>query len=191
MIYIKLYLTFLKIGALAFGGGYATVPLIQRYVVNQNNWIEMHEFIDLISISQMTPGPIAINAATFVGQKISGIGGSIFATLGVVTPQFILMMFLGYFLFAKNKKFKFLDWMLNGIKAGIVSLIFITALELINTSIFSSSFNELFNRNFSVISIAAFTTFIIGFILYLKKINIFKIIALGAILGILINSIII
>src|SRR5699024_7133951 len=101
---------------------------IERYVVNENGWLIMEEFIDLISISQMTPGPIAVNAATFVGQKVGGFVGAVIATLGVITPQFILMMILGYFLFSKGKKFKALDWILNGIKAGVVSLILITAI---------------------------------------------------------------
>ena len=187
MIYMKLYLTFLKIGALAFGGGYATIPLIQRYVVNQNHWIKMNEFIDLISISQMTPGPIAVNAATFVGQKISGVPGSVAATAGVVTPQFILMMVLGYFLFDKNKKFKFLDWMLNGIKAGVVSLIFITVIDLINTSIFSNKFMDIFKMNFSGVHLTALITFFIGLVLYMKKVDIFKLIGTGAVLGIILN----
>lgn len=101
---IDLYLTFLKIGMMAFGGGYAVIPLIDEFVVEGNKWMNSKEFLDLISISQMTPGPIAINSATFVGQKVDGIIGSIVATLGVITPQFILMMILGYFLFSKNKK---------------------------------------------------------------------------------------
>ncbi len=179
ILLLELYLTFFKIGALAFGGGYATIPLIERYVVNENSWLVMEEFLDLISISQMTPGPIAVNSATFVGQKVGGIVGSIVATLGVVTPQFILMMFLGYFLFAKGKKFKALDWILNGIKAGVASLILITALELIQTSIFPEGILN--------IKIVPAITFVIGFILYIKKIDVLKLIAIGAIMGIALN----
>lgn len=179
ILLLELYLTFFKIGALAFGGGYATIPLIERYVVNENSWLAMEEFLDLISISQMTPGPIAVNSATFVGQKVGGIVGSIVATLGVVTPQFILMMFLGYFLFAKGKKFKALDWILNGIKAGVASLILITALELIQTSIFPEGILN--------IKIVPAITFVIGFILYIKKIDVLKLIAIGAIMGIALN----
>lgn len=179
ILLLELYLTFFKIGALAFGGGYATIPLIERYVVNENSWLVMEEFLDLISISQMTPGPIAVNSATFVGQKVGGLVGSIVATLGVVTPQFILMMFLGYFLFAKGKKFKALDWILNGIKAGVASLILITALELIQTSIFPEGIVN--------IKIVPAITFVIGFILYIKKIDVLKLIAIGAIMGIALN----
>ena len=75
MIYLKLFLSFLQIGLFSFGGGYAAMPLIQEQVVTQHGWLTMTEFTDLITISQMTPGPIAINAATFVGSKIAGVPG--------------------------------------------------------------------------------------------------------------------
>jgi chromate transporter len=180
---INLYLIFLKIGVLAFGGGYASIPLIEKYVVEQNQWISRLEFRDLVSISQMTPGPIAINSATFVGQKVYGLIGSIVATLGLVTPQFIMMMVLGHFLFTKNKQFTVLDWMLNGIKAGIVSLIFISAINLIQTSIFPKGIT------INKINISAGICFIVGIIMYLKKFSLFKMIFTGAVLGIVLNFI--
>lgn len=80
MIYLKLFLSFLQIGLFSFGGGYASLPLIREQVVEQNTWLSMSEFTDLITISQMTPGPIAVNSATFVGIKIAGIGGAVCAT---------------------------------------------------------------------------------------------------------------
>lgn len=75
MIYLKLFLSFLQIGLLSFGGGYAAMPLIKEQVVTQYGWLTMTEFTDLITISQMTPGPIAVNSATFVGNKIAGMPG--------------------------------------------------------------------------------------------------------------------
>lgn len=178
---LNLFLIFLKIGCFAFGGGYAVIPLISKYVVEENAWITTREFIDLISISQMTPGPIAINSATFVGQNVSGIIGSIIATTGLVLPQFILMMILGYFLFSKGKKFKIMDYSLLGIKAGVVSLIFITTLKLFQSSVFPEGLK------LSGISLAALISFIVGFILYLKKVDLFKLIGLGAVIGIAVN----
>ena len=178
---LKLYLIFLKIGVMAFGGGYAVIPLINEFVVKENGWMTPQEFLDLISISQMTPGPIAINSATFVGQKVGGIVGSIFATAGVVTFQFILMMILGYFLFSKNKTFKLLDWMLNGIKAGVVSLILITAISLFFESVFPNGFS------IAKISIPAAVCFVLGIVLYYKKVDLLKLIGMGAILGIVLN----
>ena len=178
---LNLFLIFFKIGCLAFGGGYAVIPLISKYVVEENAWISTREFIDLISISQMTPGPIAINSATFVGQSVSGIIGSIVATAGLVLPQFILMMILGYFLFSKNKKFKIMDYSLLGIKAGVVSLIFITTLKLFQSSVFPEGFK------LDSMSLAALISFVLGFLLYLKKIDLFKLIGLGAVIGIAVN----
>lgn len=178
---LNLFLIFFKIGCFAFGGGYAVIPLISKYVVEENAWISTKEFIDLISISQMTPGPIAINSATFVGQSVSGIIGSIVATAGLVLPQFVLMMILGYFLFSKNKKFKIMDYSLLGIKAGVVSLIFITTLKLFQSSVFPEGFK------LDGMSLAALISFVLGFLLYLKKIDLFKLIGLGAVVGIAVN----
>ena len=175
---LDLFLIFFKIGCFAFGGGYAVIPLISKYVVEEHAWISTREFIDLISISQMTPGPIAINSATFVGQNVHGLLGSILATAGLVLPQFILMMILGYFLFSKGKKFKIMDYSLLGIKAGVVSLIFITTLKLFQSSVFPEGLK------LQGMSLAALISFVIGFILYMKKVDLFKLIGLGAVIGI-------
>lgn len=175
---LDLFLIFFKIGCFAFGGGYAVIPLISKYVVEEHAWISTREFIDLISISQMTPGPIAINSATFVGQSVHGILGSILATTGLVLPQFILMMILGYFLFSKGKKFKIMDYSLLGIKAGVVSLIFITTLKLFQSSVFPEGLK------LQCMSLAALISFVIGFVLYMKKVDLFKLIGLGAVIGI-------
>ena len=87
MIYLQLFWSFFQVGALSFGGGYAALPLIQEQVVEQNNWLSSTEYIDILTISQMTPGPIALNASTFVGTKVAGIPGSLIATLGCITPS--------------------------------------------------------------------------------------------------------
>ena len=84
MIYLQLFLSFLQIGAFSFGGGYAAMPLIQSQVVDSHKWLSMAEFTNLITISQMTPGPIAVNSATFVGLKVAGIGGAAVATAGCI-----------------------------------------------------------------------------------------------------------
>lgn len=92
MIFIELLLSFLQIGLLSIGGGYAALPIIQEQVVNLHGWLDMREFADILTISQMTPGPIAINAASFVGTKIAGLPGAIVATAGVVIPSFIIVL---------------------------------------------------------------------------------------------------
>ena len=87
MIYIQLFLSFLQVGALSFGGGYAAMPLIQEQVVNLHSWLSMSEFTNLITIAEMTPGPIAVNSATFVGIKVAGLPGAIAATAGCILPS--------------------------------------------------------------------------------------------------------
>ena len=90
-ILVSLFLTFLKIGTFSFGGGYAMIPFMQREIIENHNWISNNVFMDIIGISQMTPGPVSINSATFIGFKVSSILGSVAATLGVVTTSFILV----------------------------------------------------------------------------------------------------
>lgn len=94
MVYLALFYSFFKIGFFSFGGGYAMIPLIEKEIVNIHKWIPVNEFLDIIAISQLTPGPIAINAATFVGHKISGVLGSIAATVGVTAPSFIIILII-------------------------------------------------------------------------------------------------
>ena len=94
---IKLFISFFKVGLFSFGGGYAALPLIQEEVVNLNSWLSISEFNNLITISQMTPGPIAINSASFVGTRVYGLSGAIVASLGCVTPSFIIVGTISYF----------------------------------------------------------------------------------------------
>ena len=91
MIYLQLFLSFLQIGALSFGGGYAAMPLIQAQIVTNHGWLSMSEFTDLVTIAEMTPGPIAVNSATFVGTKIVGVLGALVATAGCILPACILV----------------------------------------------------------------------------------------------------
>ena len=102
---IKLFISFFKIGLFSFGGGYAALALIQQEVVVENGWLGIGEFNDLITISQMTPGPIALNSATFVGQRVAGFPGSLAATIGCILPSAIIVGALSYF----YKKYKDLD----------------------------------------------------------------------------------
>ena len=95
MIYLQLFLSFLQIGLFSLGGGYAAMPLIQDQVVTRYGWLSMAEFTDLITISQMTPGPIANNSATFVGTRIAGFWGAVAATVGCVPPKVAELMAMG------------------------------------------------------------------------------------------------
>ncbi|BDR63537.1 chromate transporter [Clostridium tetani] len=126
---VLLFWSFLKIGAFSFGGGYAMLPLIEREIVNNRSWISFQEFSDIIGISQMTPGPIAINSATFVGYKIAGVWGSVAATLGVVTVSFILVFIASHYLI-KFKESKIMKSALLGMRPALIGLIVSAFLSL-------------------------------------------------------------
>lgn len=175
MLLIKLFFEFFKIGIFSFGGGYATIPLIQQYIVETEGWLTMTQFTDLITISQMTPGPIAINSATFVGAQVAGVPGSIVATMGVTAPQTMIMLTLAYFLFTKKKKFRLMDMLLRGIKAGIIGLIFIASYDMFKNSLWPT------DGSFEIV---ALITFVVGGYLYYKKVDLIRIIMIGAVMGI-------
>ena len=122
MLYLQLFLSFLQIGAFSFGGGYAAVPLIRDQVVQAHGWMTMAEFTDLITISQMTPGPIAINAATFVGTKVAGIPGSVVATLGCILPSCIIVTLIARF-YLKYRNMAMLQGVLNALRPAVVAMI--------------------------------------------------------------------
>ncbi len=119
---IPLFLTFLKIGAFTFGGGYAMIPIIQREIVTNKKWISDDDIYDIIAIAESTPGPIAINSATFVGYRVAGFMGSVLATLGVVLPAFTIIFILSFFL-RQFEELKAVKYAFAGIRAGVLSLL--------------------------------------------------------------------
>lgn len=136
MIYLKLFTTFFKIGLFSFGGGYAMLPLIQTEVVDINNWIGVSEFTDIVAISQITPGPIAINSATYIGYTVTNnIFGSFFATLGVTLPSVIIMLIICNFFF-KFKNNKYVENAFVGLRPVVVGLVLSAMLLLINSETF-------------------------------------------------------
>ena len=133
-ILIQLFTTFFKIGALSFGGGYAMLPLLEEAVIKTYNWMTKTEFIDIFAISEMTPGPIAVNSATFVGYRVAGVLGSAVATLAVVLPSFIIISFI----FVSLNKFKnspYVDWIFKGIRPVILGLIAAAGVTVAKTSL--------------------------------------------------------
>lgn len=145
MIIFLLFWTFFKIGAFSFGGGNAMIALIQQELEAQG-WMTASEFGDVIAISQITPGPIAVNAATYVGVKTGGILGSIAATSGVSIPSFILIVFVAHF-FAKFKESRAIQAILQAIKPVTVGMIASAVIVMANTSIMKSeiSFENICN----------------------------------------------
>ena len=160
---IKLFISFFKIGLFSFGGGYAALPLIQQEVVVENSWLAVGEFNDLITISQMTPGPIALNSATFVGQRVAGFPGSLAATMGCILPSAIIVGALSYF----YKKYKDLDTMtevLKFLRPAIVVMILIAGLDILQTALFDVEKVAIANLDFKMLGI-----FILAFIVMQKK----------------------
>ena len=119
---LKLFWSFFQIGLFSFGGGYAAMPLIQNQVVDANGWLGMTEFMDLVTISQMTPGPIAINSATFVGIRIAGVSGALAATLGCVLPSGVIVIVLAR-LYLKYRNMTLLQEILNSLRPAVVAMI--------------------------------------------------------------------
>lgn len=119
---LPLFLTFAKIGAFTFGGGYAMIPLIQKETVEKHGWISDDDILDIVAIAESTPGPIAINAATFVGHKVCGFWGSFAATLGIVLPSFIIIYAISFVL-RQFSEMRVIKYAFNGIRAGVLALI--------------------------------------------------------------------
>ncbi|MGE5631752.1 MAG: chromate transporter [Caulobacteraceae bacterium] len=119
---IEIFVTFLKIGAFTFGGGYAMIPFIQTEIIDIHEWLTAKEFIDILAIAEMTPGPIAVNSSTFVGYKIAGFWGSLAGTVGVILVCTILSAIAGKYFF-KFKNNKTLKALFKGIRPAVIVLI--------------------------------------------------------------------
>lgn len=159
MIYLQLFYTFFKIGLFGFGGGYAMLSMIQGEVVTHYGWLTSQEFTDIVAISQMTPGPIGINAATYVGFTSTGsVWGSLIATFAVVLPSFILMLTISKF-FLKYQKHPVIESIFGGLRPAVVGLLASAALVLMNVENFGSPTTDTYSF---VISIIIFLVAFIG-----------------------------
>ena len=191
MIFFELFYTFFLIGLFTFGGGYAMIPMIQEQVVGKG-WITLESLTDFIAISEVTPGPFAINISTFVGNTVGGPFGAVCSTLGVVLPSLVVIIIIAIIMnkFMKNK---YVQGALNGVKPIVLALIFSTALILFlrimffNGGSLTSEFS--FDRKSLVILLILF-----GYILLRKKVNKkstspIVLLGLSALLGIIVFSI--
>lgn len=120
---LPLFITFFKIGAFTFGGGYAMIPIIQREIVQNRKWLSDEDILDIIAVSESTPGPIAINSATFVGYKISGFWGAFFSTVAVILPSFVIISIIS-FLLNEFSSIKAVSYAFFGIRAAVLALLF-------------------------------------------------------------------
>lgn len=179
MILFELFKAFFMIGLSAFGGGYAAMPLIQNYIVDQTHWISLLELADITSISQMTPGPILTNAATFVGLKVGSYMGAVVATLGSAFPSFILVLCFGYLL-KKHGQIQFIQHIMKGLRPTIVGLIWVATLSLIFTSLFNNSLPWVEAK----ISVEALIAFSVCLVLSFKtKLDTLAMVIIGAGIG--------
>ena len=142
MIYVQLFVSFLQVGLFSVGGGYAAMPLIQNQVVELHPWLTLQEFTDLITIAEMTPGPIAINSATFVGIRIAGIPGALVATLGCIAPALVLVSLLA-FVYNRYRDLSLLQSVLACLRPVVVALILGAGLSILAMVLFNGASPDL------------------------------------------------
>lgn len=166
MIYLQLFWAFVQIGLFSIGGGYAALPLIQSQVVEQFGWLSLSEFTDILTIAEMTPGPIALNAATFVGIRMGGIPGALIATLGCIFPSCIIVLLLGWF-YMKYRTMKGLQGILKGLRPGVIAMIASVTVSMLSLALFGS---DTWPLNWSQLDFFAFVLLLLCFgILRWKK----------------------
>ena len=184
-ILLQIFLSFAKVGLFCIGGGYASMPLIQNEVVDGHHWINMHEFVDIFTISQMTPGPIGINAATFVGAKIAGIMGAIAATAGFVFPSVIIMLLMAY-LYFKYGDVGIIRGVLNGLRPAVVALIASAGVGIMTLAFWDKADLPI---SLAETNIRGVVIFLISMgLIYSGKMGTIKVLLLSGVLGLVIFS---
>ena len=164
MIYWQLFLAFLQIGAFSFGGGYAAIPLIQAQVIDRYGWLTQTDFADLVTIAEMTPGPVAVNAATFVGNLTGGIPGALCATLGVILPSCIFVTLLA-FLYVKYRNLKLMQGILKSLRPAVVAMILAAGLKILLPALFTEGLSAISLESISWLTLVRF----IGALVVLRK----------------------
>ncbi len=167
MIYLKIFLCYFQIGLFSVGGGHASIPIIKSMVVDIRGWMTMGEFLDMVTIAEMTPGPFALNSATFVGNKLGGIGGGALATFSCMLPSLLIILLLA-FLYKKYKNLSAVSWGLSGVRPAVAALIAGAGISILMMSLFETNvINEIKSIDFIAIVLAAAAFFILRW----KKIN--------------------
>ncbi len=172
----KLFIVFLKIGTFAFGGGYTVLSLIRDMIVIQNSWVQKEAMIDIVALSQMTPGPIAVNCATLIGSKIAGFSGAVIATIGVVIPAVLIVSLLNY-LITKHNERRFIKNLLKSLRPASLGLIFAAGFMLFKDNVNKGNVNSVIPY---IITLSA------GLISYKFRPNPIIIISASALVGIFI-----
>ena len=174
MIYLQLFISYLKIGFFGFGGGYAMLSLIQNEVVVQNAWLTNAEFTDIVALSQMTPGPVAFNSATYVGYEVAGCWGSVVATVSVCLPALTLMILITkFFILLHNNRY------VKGLNAGMRPVV----IGMIGAAALLLMFPET-QEGASFIDGWSWVLFIVAMVAAYKKVNPILLIVLSAVAGV-------
>jgi chromate transporter len=155
MIYWQLFWNMFQIGLLSFGGGYVAIPLIQHQIVELNGWLTATEFTDVISIAEMTPGPIAINSATFVGIRVAGIPGALVSTLACVLPSCIIVILLAK-IYYKYKRLDAMQNILSGLRPAVVAMIASAGLGIMRLAFFVNGVVSISAETVNFVSLAIF-----------------------------------
>ena len=189
MLYLMLFLEFLKIGLFTFGGGYAMIPLI-REVVLKHGWLDESQFLNMIGVAEVTPGPIAVNMATYVGSTQAGFLGALLCTLGVILPAFLIMLLISILL-KKFMKNKYVQSALSGIKFVAIALIAASAITIFADVLFPYTLNNGISFSINFVAIKMFVLIVAGYfllkIILKKKPGPISIIIMSAIIGLMVN----
>jgi len=154
MIYLELLWSFFQIGLFSIGGGYAAMPLIRQQAVEIHPWLTMTQFADLMTIAEMTPGPITINSATFVGIQVAGVSGAVIATIGCVLPSCVIVMTLAY-LYYRFRSLTMVQGVLNGLRPAVVAMIASAGISMMKLAFYGNSgvISDLRDIDFIAVSI--------------------------------------
>lgn len=187
MLLLKLFLSFIQVGLFSVGGGYAAIPLIQEQIVNIHNLMTLEEFSDLITVAEMTPGPISINSATFVGMRIAGIPGVLLCTIGCIIPSFCICFILAHFYY-KYRTVSGVQVVLGAMRPAVVALIASAGASILMLGLFQAELKEIVISNFRIVEFAIFVVAL--FILRKFKISAVAVILGSGVIGTLIYALI-
>ncbi len=175
MVLLRLFFSFIQVGLFSVGGGYAAIPLIQNQIVEVHKLMTLEEFTDLITIAEMTPGPISINSATFVGNRLAGVTGAVICTLGCVLPSFFICLALAY-VYYKYRSVSGVQTVLGALRPAVVALIASAGLSILMLGLFQAEASEIVLSDFRVIEFLLFA----GGLFILRK---YKVNAIAIIFG--------
>lgn len=186
MIYLELLWSLFQVGLFSIGGGYASMPLIQHQVIDIHSWLTMTQFADLITIAEMTPGPVAVNSATFVGIQVAGIPGAVIATFGCILPSCLITIMLAY-VYYHFRTLRIMQGILSGMRPAVVAMISSAGISMIMLSFYGQMTVQAFSNGLNYISVFIFG---VGIIILRKwKINPVYVMAGAGAAGVLLYSI--